>query len=119
MNKIVASPEQAVADIPDGATVAIAGFGVAHRFATALICALRDQKTKDLTLVCNSLGDAGADVLEAVGESGRVGQVDLVDGPCRLDEVDVRIAERREGDLVRRERESSRGRARKRLDVAS
>src|SRR5439155_161156 len=41
MNKIVGSPEQAVADIPDGATVAIAGFGVAHRFATALICALR------------------------------------------------------------------------------
>ena len=42
------------------ATVAIAGFGVAHRFATSLICALRDQRTKDLTLVCNSLGDAGA-----------------------------------------------------------
>ena len=47
MNKIVGSPEQAVADIPDGATVAIAGFGVAHRFATALICALRDQQTKE------------------------------------------------------------------------
>ena len=61
MNKIVASPEQAVADIPDGATVAIAGFGVAHRFATSLICALRDQGTKELTLVCNSLGDAGRD----------------------------------------------------------
>src|SRR5258705_11925052 len=60
MNKIVASPEQAVADIPNGATVAIAGFGVAHRFATSLICALRDQGTKALTLVCNSLGDAGA-----------------------------------------------------------
>ena len=49
MNKIVASPEQAVADIADGATVAIAGFGVAHRFATSLICALRDQRTKELT----------------------------------------------------------------------
>ena len=61
MNKIVASPEQAVADIPDGATVAIAGFGVAHRFATSLICALRDKGTKELTLVCNSLGDAGRD----------------------------------------------------------
>ena len=35
MNKVVASPEQAVADITDGATVAIAGFSVAHRFATA------------------------------------------------------------------------------------
>ena len=35
MDKIVASPEQDVADIADGSTVAIAGFGVAHRFATS------------------------------------------------------------------------------------
>src|SRR5262245_49323045 len=60
MDKVVASPELAVADIPTGATVAIAGFGVAHRFATSLILALRDKGTKDLTLVCNSLGDPGA-----------------------------------------------------------
>src|SRR5215470_8410324 len=72
MNKIVASPEQAVADIPNGATVAIAGFGVAHRFATALICALRDQGTKDLTLVCNSLGDAGATRGQILAENNQV-----------------------------------------------
>src|ERR671919_3158211 len=72
MNKIVASPEQAVADISDGATVAIAGFGVAHRFATALICALRDQKTKDLTLVCNSLGDPGATRGQILAENNQV-----------------------------------------------
>src|SRR6266851_3000982 len=72
MNKIFASPEQAVADIPDGATVAIAGFGVAHRFATALICALRDQKTSDLTLVCNSLGDAGATRGQILAENNQV-----------------------------------------------
>ena len=72
MNKIVASPEQAVADIPDGATVAIAGFGVAHRFATSLICALRDQGTKDLTLVCNSLGDTGATRGQILAENNQV-----------------------------------------------
>jgi 3-oxoacid CoA-transferase len=60
MDKTVASPELAVADIPDGATVAIAGFGVAHRFANSLILALRDKGTKNLTVVCNSLGDPGA-----------------------------------------------------------
>ena len=40
MDKVYASPEQAIADIPDGATIAIAGFGVEHRFATSLILAL-------------------------------------------------------------------------------
>jgi 3-oxoacid CoA-transferase len=72
MNKIVASPEEAVADIPDGATVAIAGFGVAHRFATSLICALRDQGTRELTLVCNSLGDAGATRGQILAENNQV-----------------------------------------------
>ncbi len=56
MDKVVASPEQAVADIPDGATIAIAGFSVGHRFASSLLLALRDKGTRDLTLVCNSLG---------------------------------------------------------------
>ena len=60
MNKVVASAEEALADMQDGATVAIAGFGVAHRFATTLIVALRDKGTKNLTIVANSLGDPGA-----------------------------------------------------------
>ena len=60
MDKVVASPEQAVADVSNGATIAIAGFSVGHRFATSLILALRDKGTRDLTLVCNSLGDPGA-----------------------------------------------------------
>jgi 3-oxoacid CoA-transferase len=72
MDKVVASPAHAVADIPTGATVAIAGFGVAHRFATSLICALRDQGTKELTLVCNSLGDAGATRGQILAENKQV-----------------------------------------------
>ena len=56
MDKVVASPQAAVADIPDGATIAIAGFGVSHRFATSLLAALRDKGPKDLCLVCNSMG---------------------------------------------------------------
>jgi len=59
MDKVVASPQQAVADIPDGATVAVAGFSVGHRFASSLLIALRDKGTKNLTLVCNSLGGPG------------------------------------------------------------
>ena len=53
MDKVVASPEQAVADVSNGSTIAIAGFSVGHRFATSLILALRDKDTKDLMLVCN------------------------------------------------------------------
>ncbi|HXV11312.1 MAG TPA: 3-oxoacid CoA-transferase [Burkholderiales bacterium] len=60
INKVHESPAHAVADIGDGATIAIAGFSVGHRFANSLILALRDRGTKNLCLVCNSLGDPGA-----------------------------------------------------------
>jgi 3-oxoacid CoA-transferase len=72
MNKVFDSPGQAVADIADGAAIAIAGFSVGHRFATSLILALRDRGTKDLTLVCNSLGDPGATRGQILAENGQV-----------------------------------------------
>jgi 3-oxoacid CoA-transferase len=72
MDKTVASPEQAVADVPDGATIAIAGFSVGHRFANSLIIALREKGTKGLTLVCNSLGDPGATRGQILAENKQV-----------------------------------------------
>jgi 3-oxoacid CoA-transferase len=72
MDKVVASPEHAVADIEDGSTIAIAGFSVGHRFATSLILALREKGTKGLTLVCNSLGDPGATRGQILAENGQV-----------------------------------------------
>ena len=72
MDKVYASAEQAVADIPDGATIAIAGFGVMHRFATSLIIALRDRGTKDLCIVCNSLGESGEARGQILAENGQV-----------------------------------------------
>lgn len=72
MDKVVASPGHAVADIEDGATVAIAGFGVAHRFATSLILALREKGSRHLTLVCNSLGDPGATRGQILAENKQV-----------------------------------------------
>ena len=59
MNKVVASAEEAIADLNDGATVALAGFGLSHRFPNTLLHALRKKGSKELTLVCNSLGSAG------------------------------------------------------------
>jgi len=72
MNKVMNSPREAIADIPDGATIAIAGFSVGHRFATSLIIALRDRGTKNLCLVCNSLGDPGATRGQILAENRQV-----------------------------------------------
>jgi 3-oxoacid CoA-transferase len=72
MNKVVASPEQAIADVVDGATIAIAGFSVAHGFANSLILALRAKGAKNLTLVCNSLGDPGATRGQILAENKQV-----------------------------------------------
>jgi 3-oxoacid CoA-transferase len=72
MDKVFASPEQAVADIADGATIAIAGFSVGHRFANSLIIALREKGTRELTLVCNSLGDPGATRGQILAENKQV-----------------------------------------------
>lgn len=75
MDKVIASPEQAIADIPDGATVAIAGFGLAHRFASSLITALRDKGTARLTIVCNSLGGAGGIQGQILAENKQVSKL--------------------------------------------
>lgn len=56
LSKVFASPEEAVADIPDGASVSIAGFGLTHSFPTSLTVALREQGAKKLCIVANSLG---------------------------------------------------------------
>ena len=59
MDKVFASATDAIADLREGATVALAGFGLGHRFPNTLLHALRDKGTKNLTLVCNSLGASG------------------------------------------------------------
>src|SRR6185312_6405665 len=57
INKIVASVTAAVADIQDGATVMIGGFGTAG-MPSELIDALIAQGARDLTVVNNNAGNA-------------------------------------------------------------
>jgi 3-oxoacid CoA-transferase len=45
---------------------------VGHRFATSLILALREKGTKELCLVCNSLGDPGATRGQILAENKQV-----------------------------------------------
>src|SRR5215216_4982680 len=56
INKIVASVGEAVADIHDGATVMIGGFGTAG-MPSELIDALIAQGARDLTIVNNNAGN--------------------------------------------------------------
>jgi 3-oxoadipate CoA-transferase alpha subunit len=59
MNKIYKTYREAVADIPDSASVMIGGFGHAADKPQNLIKALRDQGAKNLTIIGNSSGNAG------------------------------------------------------------
>jgi 3-oxoacid CoA-transferase subunit A len=64
INKVVASAAEAVADIPDGASLAVGGFGLCG-IPVALIDALHQSGTKDLETVSNNCGvdDWGLGVL--------------------------------------------------------
>ena len=64
MNKVLASAEEAVARIPDGATVMMGGFGLCG-IPETLIDALRARGTRGLTVISNNAGvdDFGIGVL--------------------------------------------------------
>jgi 3-oxoacid CoA-transferase subunit A len=55
VNKLVESADAAVADIPDGATLMVGGFGLCGN-PEHLIAALHRRKVKDLVLVSNNCG---------------------------------------------------------------
>jgi 3-oxoadipate CoA-transferase alpha subunit len=65
--------DAAVADIPDGATVLIGGFGLAGH-PVALIDGLLEQGARDLTIVSNNAGngDTGLAALLAAGRVRRI-----------------------------------------------
>jgi 3-oxoacid CoA-transferase len=58
MSKVMSAAE-AVADIEDGASLGIAGFGLSHRYPSTLISALGEKGTTGLTVYCNGLGQPG------------------------------------------------------------
>src|SRR5919205_2025752 len=59
MDKVCASPEDALADLHDGASIAVSGFGTSYGFACSLLVAARDRGVRNLTLVSNGLGAVG------------------------------------------------------------
>ena len=66
IDKFISSPAEALADVPDGATVMIGGFGNAGMPAE-LIDALIAQGAKHLTVVNNNAGNADAGLAALIG----------------------------------------------------
>ena len=58
MRKVITGAAEAVALIPDGATVMVGGFGLCG-IPENLILALRDRGTRDLTIISNNAGVDG------------------------------------------------------------
>jgi 3-oxoacid CoA-transferase len=75
VDKIVASPAEAVADIGDGASIAIAGFGLSHRFPSSLIVALAERGSKGLTVYCNGLGQPGFPTAHLLAENHQLAKL--------------------------------------------
>jgi 3-oxoadipate CoA-transferase alpha subunit len=73
IDKIVSSVTEAVAGIPDGATVMLSGFGTAG-MPSELIDALIDQGATDLTIVSNNAGN-GETGLAALLKARRVRKI--------------------------------------------
>lgn len=69
MNKIVRTPQEAVADVPDGAVVLVGGFGGAG-LPGNLIDALVAQGARELTIACN-----GSAEWESFVESGQASKI--------------------------------------------
>jgi 3-oxoadipate CoA-transferase alpha subunit len=73
INKFFATPEAALADVPDGATVMIGGFGNAGMPAELIDCLIA-QGARELTVVNNNAGNADAGLAALIG-AGRVRKI--------------------------------------------
>ena len=73
LNKLLGSPAEAVADVPDRSSLAVGGFGLAG-IPSFLIEALLKQGASDLTIVSNNCGVDGGG-LGLLLEARRIGRV--------------------------------------------
>lgn len=115
IDKIAASPAEALAGVKDGSTVLISGFGTAG-IPHELILGLLDQGAKDLTIVCNNAGNGEYGVAALLG-AGRVRkivcsfprQVDshVFDGMYRSGKIELELVP--QGNLAERIRAAGAG----------
>ncbi|MFW8564617.1 3-oxoacid CoA-transferase subunit A [Orrella sp. 11846] len=73
MNKVFQTAQEALADVQDGATILIGGFGVSG-VPTELVVALLEQGARDLTIVNNNAGNGPIGLSQLI-EAGRVAKM--------------------------------------------
>ena len=115
ISKLFPSVKDALADIPDGATIMVGGFGMAGQ-PLELIDGLLEQGTKDLVIVNNNAGN-GETGLAALLAAGRVRkiicsfprQVDsqVFDGLYRAGKIELELVP--QGNLAERIRAAGAG----------
>ena len=115
INKIVASVAEALADVPDGATVLVGGFGTAG-IPNELIDGLIEQGARDLTVVNNNAGN-GETGLAALLKAGRVRKIicsfprqadsQVFDGLYRSGQIELELVP--QGNLAERLRAAGAG----------
>jgi 3-oxoadipate CoA-transferase alpha subunit len=115
ISKIVDSVREAVAGIPDGATIMVGGFGTAGQ-PHELIDALIDQGARDLVIINNNAGngDTGLAALLATGRVRKIicsfpRQVDshVFDGLYRSGKIELELVP--QGNLAERIRAAGAG----------
>jgi 3-oxoacid CoA-transferase len=117
MNKIVSDATTAVADIPDGASILVGGFGVLQAWPTTLIDALQARGTRDLTLICN-IGGVGPTAPQILAEKGQIRKIiatygavpkrdTALDNAIRAGEVELELVP--QGTLIERVRAGGSG----------
>ncbi len=118
ISKVCASPEEALADLHDGASIAVSGFGTSYGFACSLLMAAKEKGVKNLTLVSNGLGAVGqlrGMLLVASGQVGKLivsfssrpGMRTPADDQIEAGQVDVELVP--QGILVERMRAAGAG----------
>jgi len=118
VSKVCASPEEALADLHDGASIAVSGFGTSYGFACSLLVAAKEKGVRNLTLVSNGLGAVGqlrGMLLVASGQVGKLivsfssrpGMRTPADDQIEAGQVDVELVP--QGILVERMRAAGAG----------
>ena len=115
INKIAASVAEALADVKDGSTVLVGGFGTAG-LPNELVDGLIEQGATDLTIVCNNAGN-GDHGIAALLKAGRVRKVIcsfprqadsyVFDGLYRAGKVELELVP--QGNLAERMRAAGAG----------